>query len=83
MNQDTEYIKIDLTKVLNGLLRRAWIIILCMLLCGALLVALALLPLVGIPAFALMIGFSLLFFGLAFALRSYLLSGGAKRFAAL
>ena len=37
MNQDTEYIKIDLTKVLNGLLRRAWIIILCMLLCGALL----------------------------------------------
>ena len=37
MNNDTENIQIDLTKVLNGLLHRAWIIILCMLLCGALL----------------------------------------------
>ena len=37
MNNDNEYIKIDLTKVLNGLLHRAWVIILCMILCGALL----------------------------------------------
>lgn len=41
MNNDNEYIKIDLGKVLDGLLRRAWIIILCMLLCGALLLSYA------------------------------------------
>lgn len=35
MNNDNEYIKIDLSKVLGGLIRRAWIIILCMILCGA------------------------------------------------
>ena len=41
MNNESEYIKIDLVKVINGLLRRAWIIILCMLLCGALLLSYA------------------------------------------
>lgn len=41
MNNDNEYIKIDLGKVLDGLLRRAWIIILCMLLCGAMLLSYA------------------------------------------
>lgn len=41
MNNDNEYIKIDLTKVINGLLHRAWIIILCMILCGALLLSYA------------------------------------------
>ena len=41
MNNESEYIKIDLAKVINGLLRRAWIIILCMLLCGGLLLSYA------------------------------------------
>ncbi len=42
MNNDNEYIKIDLLKIMNGLLRRAWIIVLCMLICGALLMSYAL-----------------------------------------
>lgn len=37
MNKDTEYIKIDLIKIGEGMLRRLWVIILAMLLCGALL----------------------------------------------
>lgn len=41
MNNDNEYIKIDLLKVMNGLLRRAWIIILCMMICGVLLMSYA------------------------------------------
>lgn len=41
MNNDNEYIKIDLVKVMECLLRRAWVIILTMLLCGALLLSYA------------------------------------------
>lgn len=41
MNNDNEYIKIDLLKLFNGLLRRAWIIILCMILCGVMLMSYA------------------------------------------
>lgn len=35
MQQDNNYIKIDLLKILDGLIRRVWIIILAMILCGA------------------------------------------------
>lgn len=34
MQQDNEYIRIDLSKIFNGLVRRVWIIILAMILCG-------------------------------------------------
>jgi len=34
MNKDSEYIKIDLVKIAEGMLRRLWIIILAMVLCG-------------------------------------------------
>ena len=54
-----------------------------MLLCGVLFLALVVLSLVGIPSFALTVGFSILFLGLSVALRAYLLGGGARRFAAL
>lgn len=37
MNNQSEYIQIDLLKIANGLLRRIWIILIVMLLCGALL----------------------------------------------
>lgn len=35
MQQDNEYIKIDLLKIIDGVIRRIWIVILAMLLCGA------------------------------------------------
>lgn len=54
-----------------------------MLLSIGMIAALILLPLLGIPSFVLTLGFSLLLLGLALALRSYLLEGGARRFAAL
>ena len=54
-----------------------------MLLCGVLFLALVVLSLVGIPSFALTVGFSILFLGLSVALRAYLMGGGARRFAAL
>ena len=41
MNTSNEYIQIDLVKVAKGLIRRLWIIILSMLLCGTLLFAYA------------------------------------------
>jgi len=37
MNKENEYIQIDLMKIAEGLLRRIWMIILCMVLCGGLL----------------------------------------------
>lgn len=37
MNRENEYIQIDLMKIAEGLLRRIWIIILCMVVCGGLL----------------------------------------------
>lgn len=54
-----------------------------MILTLAVLAALVMLSLVGIPSFVLMLGFSLLFLGFSFALRAYLMGGGARRFAAL
>lgn len=39
MNRDNEYVQIDLAKIFNGLLRRIWIILVAMVLCGALLFA--------------------------------------------
>jgi len=37
MNKESEYIQIDLLKIAEGILRRFWLVTLCMLLCGALL----------------------------------------------
>lgn len=37
MNKESEYIQIDLLKIAQGLIRRFWIIMISMLLCGALL----------------------------------------------
>lgn len=37
MNKDNEYIQIDLLKIAEGILRRFWMVALCMVLCGALL----------------------------------------------
>lgn len=37
MNKDSEYLKIDLSKIVSGLLRRVWVIIIAMVLGGALL----------------------------------------------
>lgn len=37
MNKETEYIQIDLLKIAEGILRRIWLVILSMILCGGLL----------------------------------------------
>lgn len=37
MNKDSEYIKIDLVKIAEGMIRRLWMIILAMVLCGSIL----------------------------------------------
>lgn len=37
MNKESEYIQIDLLKIVDGLIRRFWIILVAMILCGALL----------------------------------------------
>ena len=34
MQQENEYIKIDLMKIVNGLIRRIWLIVISMILCG-------------------------------------------------
>lgn len=37
MNKESEYIRIDLLKIADGLIRRFWVVLLSMVLCGALL----------------------------------------------
>ena len=37
MNKENEYIQIDLLKLVEGIIRRFWIVALCMILCGGLL----------------------------------------------
>lgn len=37
MNKESEYIQIDLLKIAEGILRRFWMVALCMILCGVLL----------------------------------------------
>lgn len=41
MNRESEYIQIDMLKIAHGLVRRFWIILIAMFLCGALLFSLA------------------------------------------
>ena len=41
MNKDSEYIKIDLVKIAEGMLRRLWMIILAMVVCGGALLSYA------------------------------------------
>ena len=41
MNRDSEYIKIDLVKIAEGMLRRLWMIILAMVVCGGALLSYA------------------------------------------
>ena len=41
MNKDNEYIQIDLMKIAQGLIKRFWIILISMILCGALMFSIA------------------------------------------
>ena len=37
MNKENEYIQIDILKILEGMVRRFWVIVLCMILCGGIM----------------------------------------------